>query len=255
MRNPVSSLLSYLRVLSAASRNDPRNDAELLVRFVESQDETAFATLICRHGPLVWRTCRRILGDTPDAEDAFQVAFLALARKSSRVAIKSLAGWLHRVARQTALNADIVARRRKNLEQHLPAPTQSTAEEEIDRTELYAVPDEELAILPEQLRVPLVLRYLEGKTLEEVARIVGCSRPVVRKRLVRGEAILRKRLERRGLAVGIVSVGELLGSTVSAPGVPAHLIGNTARAAVAFRSGTLTGGAAEAARAVLAQVQ
>src|SRR5262249_27948321 len=99
MSSTPSSLLSYLRVMAAAWRNDPRNDAELLVRFAESQEEAAFATLVCRHGPLVWRTCMQILGNTQDTEDAFQATFLALARKASRITIKSLAGWLHRVAR------------------------------------------------------------------------------------------------------------------------------------------------------------
>ena len=67
---------------------------------------------------------------------------------------------------------------------------------------MYAALDEELAGLPERLRVPLVLHYLEGKTQDEVARILGCSRSVALRRLAKGEAILRKRLERRGLSGG-----------------------------------------------------
>ena len=106
MTNTPKSLLNYIRVIVGAWRDDPRDDAQLLARFVEARDETAFTTLVWRHGPLVWRTCTRVLGDAPDAEDAFQATFLALARKAGRLRGETLAGWLHRVARQAALNAE-----------------------------------------------------------------------------------------------------------------------------------------------------
>jgi len=38
-------------------------DADLLARFARSQDETAFAALVERHGPMVFSVCRRVLGD------------------------------------------------------------------------------------------------------------------------------------------------------------------------------------------------
>src|SRR5262249_54214653 len=146
--------------------------------------------------------CRRLLGNTPDTEDAFQTVFLALTRKAGRFPVKSLAGWLHRVARQTALNVRSESRRRRKLGEQSRTPIeQPEAKRDASQSELFAVMDEELASLPEKLRVPLLLRYLESKTLEEVARIVGCSRPVVKERLARGETILRAKLERRGLAL------------------------------------------------------
>src|ERR1700730_14378747 len=132
------SLLNYLHMVVGVWRDDPRNDAVLLARFAEARDEAAFATLVWRHGALVWQTCRHILGDTPDAEDAFQATFLALARKAGRFPVEGLAGWLHHVARQAALNADAGARRRRSLEHHLQAVTQSAAEGDADRAELYA---------------------------------------------------------------------------------------------------------------------
>jgi RNA polymerase sigma factor (sigma-70 family) len=251
MPNAPYSILSYLRVVVAAWREETRNDAELLAHFAESRDEAAFATLVWRHGPLVWRTCCHILGDTPDGEDAFQAVFLTLARKAGRFPVESLAGWLYRTARRAALDAKAGARRRQSLEHHLRAVTPSETVGSTSRAELYAALDEELAGLPEKLRVVLLLRYLEGKSQDEVAHFLGCSRSAVRKRLVRAEALLRERLERRGLGGGIVSVGVLLGGVGAAPAVPLRLIGSTARAAVAFRDGTLSGGAVEAAAQLL----
>src|SRR5262249_52243048 len=155
-----------------ACREDARNDAELLARFAETRDEVAFAVLVWRYGTLVWGTCRRILGDTPDAEDVFQATFLTLVREAGRYTVKSLASWLHQVARRTAMNAHSKSRRSQDLGRRLWVAAQTAREDSLDRTALYAALDEELAGLPERLRGPLVLRYLGGKPLEDVARIV-----------------------------------------------------------------------------------
>ena len=59
-------------------------DGQLLERFARIDHEysqLAFAALVNRHGPMVFRTCRSILRNEHDAEDAFQATFLILARK------------------------------------------------------------------------------------------------------------------------------------------------------------------------------
>ena len=80
------------------------SDALLLDRFVRQHDESAFAALVQRHGPMVLRVCRRVLADLHAAEDAFQATFCILARRTAAVRTSErLANWLHGVALRLAL--------------------------------------------------------------------------------------------------------------------------------------------------------
>src|SRR5262249_7875238 len=73
-------------------------DAALLAGFLAG-DQSSFAALLDRHGPLVLRVARRVLGDHHLAEDVFQATFLVLARKGHTVRKRdSLPCWLHGVA-------------------------------------------------------------------------------------------------------------------------------------------------------------
>jgi DNA-directed RNA polymerase specialized sigma24 family protein len=84
-------------------------DAELLARFVQGRVEEAFAELVRRHGPAVRAACRRALGASPDADDAFQAVFLILARKAATLRNAALlAPWLHTVAVRAANRARLI---------------------------------------------------------------------------------------------------------------------------------------------------
>src|SRR5438552_12714727 len=82
--NP-SPVTRYLRRLASPARPGGLSDAELLERFVARRDEAAFEVLVWRHGPKVLGVCRRVLRHEQDAEDAFQAAFLVLARKAASI--------------------------------------------------------------------------------------------------------------------------------------------------------------------------
>ncbi|MHC5540185.1 RNA polymerase sigma factor, partial [Singulisphaera rosea] len=56
------------------------SEAQLLRQFVERGDDLAFEALVARHGPMVLGTCRRMLRDPNDVDDAFQATFLVLVR-------------------------------------------------------------------------------------------------------------------------------------------------------------------------------
>src|SRR5262245_11986645 len=90
-------VLRHIRTL-AASGAARVPDAHLLRRFIEHDEEAAFAELVQRHGPLVLGVCRRVLHHHHDAEDAFQATFLTLARKARSIGKgASVGSWLYQV--------------------------------------------------------------------------------------------------------------------------------------------------------------
>src|SRR5262245_54189257 len=144
-----ATILRFVRGLSSRAEGGLA-DGELLRRFVAQKDQGAFAALVERHGPLVWRVCRSALGQEQDAEDAFQAAFVVLARKAGSVRQRqALAAWLHGVAAQVARRARRgAARRRAREERARDLPPPSPVAEGAWR-ELQAALDEEVQRLPE----------------------------------------------------------------------------------------------------------
>jgi RNA polymerase sigma factor (sigma-70 family) len=199
---PLPDLVRRLRRWAAGAAPAGVTDGQLLDRFVLHRDEAAFAALLGRHGPLVWGTCRRVLGCAAAADDAFQAVFLVLVRRAAHLRRGgSLAGWLHEVARRTALQARTRTLRRRRYEAGAAAQAGTAAAPPAPTADLRAVLDEELARLPDRYRLPLVLCYLEGRTKAEAAALLGWPEGSVSGRLARGRDQLRQRLAGRGLAL------------------------------------------------------
>jgi DNA-directed RNA polymerase specialized sigma24 family protein len=117
-RLPARTLLGHIRGFVGA-RLDDRTDRELLQSFLGRREESAFASLLQRHAPLVWGVCRRTLEQEQDAEDAFQAAFLLLAQKAASIRnTETVGGWLHGVACRMAMNARRSRMRRQQHEEH-----------------------------------------------------------------------------------------------------------------------------------------
>src|ERR1700721_2758975 len=89
-------------------------DCQLLEQFIERRDQDAFESLVRIHGPMVLGVCRRVTGHHHDAEEAFQGAFLVLARKAASIWPRHmLANWLYGVAFRTAHNLRIATAKRQ----------------------------------------------------------------------------------------------------------------------------------------------
>jgi RNA polymerase sigma factor (sigma-70 family) len=200
------------------------SDREVLERFVDSRDESAFEVLLTRHGPMVLNVCRQLLRETHDVEDAFKAAFLVLVRKASSIRVEdSLGPWLYAVARRTAARARANRRRRGEREFSGGDLPQLAKEHNLDSLEVPRVVQEELSRMPERLRVLLILCCLQGLTHELAARELGCPVGTVRSRLARARALLQKRIVRRGLSLSAAALATTLESNANAAVVPPHL--------------------------------
>ncbi len=201
MPSQSSELMELLRTLIVQQEQAGMSDAQLLGRFVERRDQSAVAALMCRHGPMVWGVCRRLLSHH-DAEDAFQATFLVLLRKAvSIVPRERVANWLYGVAYQTARKAQAMQAKRRTREQQAMILPEPQAVERDVWNDLQPFLDEELSRLPDKYRVAIVLCDLHGKTRKEAARQLGLSEGTLAGHLTRGRSMLARRLSRRGVAL------------------------------------------------------
>jgi RNA polymerase sigma factor (sigma-70 family) len=184
-----------------------------------------------RIGPTVLAACRSVLRSTEDAEDAFQVTFMVLARKAASVRpCGRVAAWLHGVALLAARKARAartrrLARETGGAEVVEPAVSDTAAPE----PDLVAVLHEELDQLPDKYRLPLVLCELRELTVAQTAVELGWPVGTVASRLSRGREALAARLTRRGLAAGCAA-GMLAQAAIAAPSL--RLVGASVSAAL-----------------------
>jgi len=193
---------SAIRAASAASLTD----GELVERFIQSQEEQAFALLVERHSALVRRVCRRYLSDANDADDAYQATFVLLAMKAASIRRRdSVASWLFGVAARVSVRIRRQSVRRAIVRTQAQAgkPSAARPENDLGWRELCQALREEMNHLPDKQRQPLALCYWQGLTQDEAARILGWPRGTLKRRLESGRERLRQRLAARGLAFSL----------------------------------------------------
>jgi RNA polymerase sigma factor (sigma-70 family) len=196
--SPHKDLASVPSGMPSASGRQASTDVELLRRYLEESDQDAFATLVNRYSTAVYTLCRRQLRDPAGADDAAQATFLVLERRAStlvrREASVPLAPWLMRTAGLVCANQTRDRRRRQRHEHAAGSLTKSATTN--DDRDLGASVDiaEMIARLPRSYREVVTMRYLMGRTCQEIAVDLGLEIDAVNKRLSRGLALLRTRM-------------------------------------------------------------
>jgi RNA polymerase sigma factor (sigma-70 family) len=234
-----AALVQILDHWAGSRECDP--DSSLLTRFLTERDEDAFAALVHRHGPLVYGTCLRILGNRSDTDDAFQAVFFVLARRAHTLKRdRSIGPWLHGVALRVAkkLRGQIVRRRLREMS----AAKSERVEEAVPDHDFWAVIDEELARLSLPLREVLLLCDLGGRSHSQTAASLGVAKGTVTKRLAKAHDELATRLQRRGITLGVGALATAI-ATQARASVPVPLLLETAKQAVAFSARQVVGSA------------
>ena len=152
------------------------------------------------------RVCRNVLGDSTDAQDAFQATFLVLVRRSGSIRrLESLGSWLYGVACRVAARARVDAAKRRLAERMRGFARRSGRRCRVEQGSSTA-PNSARSFrkrsrrLPEKYRAVVALCYWQGLTQEQAATQLGCPLGTVRSRLARARIKLHPRLTRRGLA-------------------------------------------------------
>jgi RNA polymerase sigma factor (sigma-70 family) len=239
-----SPILRVIRRVVEDQHVKELSDHELLGRFVAQHDESAFHTLLRRHGAMVLDVCRCMLGNEADAEDAFQATFLVFARKAKTIRkATSLGSWLYGVSYRIALKAKAEFAKRKRHEGRVSERVAAESADDLTWREVREVLHGELTALPEGYRAPLVLCYLQGRTQDKAAAYLGLPKGTLKGRLERGRALLRERLVRRGLGTaGVLVASAWPAATQSAAAVRPVLMNSTVQAATAVAVGKAAAG-------------
>jgi RNA polymerase sigma factor (sigma-70 family) len=214
-----------LRKALLSNAEDMRTDGQLLGAFLTHRDEAAFATLVRRHGSMVFGVCRRVIGDAHESEDAFQATFVVLARKAASIKPRELVGhWLYGVAYRTALEAKAICARRTARERQVINMPHPFVQSDESRAEWRWAIDEELNRLPAKLRAPVVLCELEGRSRKEVARQLGIPEGTLSSRLAAARKRLARGLSRRGVTLSAGAVAALTADSAPACIPPALMV-------------------------------
>ncbi len=202
----LGTILRQLRKLESTEAQGSLSDTELLERFLHSGDQAAFEVMVWRHGPMVLRACRRILGCPHSAEDAFQATFVVLFRKASSIGNRSsLAAWLHRVACRTAL------RLKQKLDQ-LPKPDTplTEANQPVSNEEQIDWLDQAIDHLPQRYREVFILCCLQELSYSEAAETLQCPLGTVQSRLARARERLQNWLRKNRIVPLVAMTSGLL---------------------------------------------
>src|SRR5262249_48938844 len=248
-----SPILQLIRRVGEDPKVRDLPDRDLLERFQAQRDQAAFHTLLRRHGPMVLDVCRGVLGDSPDADDAFQATFLVLAQKAGSIRKgASLGSWLHGVAYRTALKARAQSAARQRHE--VRAPVRQVAQaDDLSWREVRQVLHEELGGISERYREPLVLCYLEAATQQRAAARLGLAERTLQERLERGRELLRLRLVRRGLGPAAILAVAAWPAAAVAAAVSTPLADSTVKAAISVAAGGTAASVVSARVAALTQ--
>jgi RNA polymerase sigma factor (sigma-70 family) len=199
------------------------DDEQLLRQYVETRSHEAFAALVARHTDLVWSSALRLVGGDPHAaEDVAQTVFATLAAKAPRLKPGVvLPGWLLTATRYAAADLRKAERRRKIHERKAMstshaeqggAAAANEAREECESAWAHVAPvlDDALAQLSESLRLAVVLRFFERRSMRDVAGRLGISEQAARQRVCRGLDRLRDALGRKSAALPAAALAALL---------------------------------------------
>lgn len=168
---------------------------EALMLAIQQGDQEAFQQLVDRHMVALHKFSQRMLGNTNDADDVVQEAFLRVWQKSTtwQMDKAKVSTWLHRIAH----NLCIDWQRKPKLTtvdlteaEDIPAATPDISHIEMITNQV----EQALQQLPERQRSAIVLCYYQGMSNREAAQVLNVNLPALESLLARARKYLKKLL-------------------------------------------------------------
>jgi RNA polymerase sigma factor (sigma-70 family) len=248
--------------LASGPQADDPTDIALLLAYLDNGDSAGMDALVRRHGPMVWATCKQMLPDPSEAEDAFQATFLVLVQSAKNLrGVKSLGGWLHGVAVKVCWKSRRGAARQKQRDAKSAKPEAAKKQPEPAWDGLYSAVHDEVEKLPATLRTAFVLCELQGHRPGDAATQLGWKLGTLSGRLTRARQQLMKKLTARGFAPLVVAAATAttaataampLNETLLAAGAVIHHPVNLLPSTVLGLAKAITGGVTMKMKLVLA---
>ena len=188
--------------ISSGSPTASREQA--VIERARSQDLDAFNQLVLTYQRLAFSVAYRMLQDEDAAADAVQESFIKAYRGLHTFRGGSFKSWLMRIVTNTCYDA-LRARKRRSTDSLDALPAEQEHDPHLidsaesphayaERMELNRAIEDEIAALPEDQRLMILLRDVHGYTYEEIAQVTGAPMGTVKSRISRGRIKLRERL-------------------------------------------------------------
>lgn len=181
-----------------------------LIKKVKKGDQQAFAELVDRYKNGVFAICFRMVGNTQEAEDLSQEAFIRAYNHIDQYDHeRKFSTWLFRIAtnlsidflrrRKTSVSLDAVVPGTEGLSLNTILPDNGELpDEQMVRRENEEMVQSEIKKLPEKYRSAVVLKYIEDLSLKEISDIMDIPVGTVKTRIHRGREMLRKNMTAGG---------------------------------------------------------
>ena len=195
------------------------DDNALLREYTENHSDEAFAALVAKYINLVYSIAIRSIGNSSGAEEITQAVFIIFAQKAGQLRNgKALSSWLFKTTQLTANNFLRSEMRRQRREQEAYDMQTILSEPEPELwPKIAPLLDTAVAALKEKDRRAILLRFYEGKNLQEIGTALGVSEVAVEKRVSRAIEKLQKFFFKRG----VTSTAKVITATISANSVQA----------------------------------
>jgi len=176
---------------------EKRTEQDLLAE-CRNGDREAFESLYAQNQKRVFSVALNFFGGNEDlAKDITQQVFLKIFYKVGEFRGESeFTTWLYRITVNACLDEQRKSRRFVSLEDFFGvfSSVKRTQDEKVYRKEISGEIQQAVSKLKPKFRLPILLKYVEGLSYEEIAEVLDCSMGTVASRLNRGHKMLAQKL-------------------------------------------------------------